>query len=220
MNSFFKAVGWIAVLVWVGRMVAQHLDTPEVVQPIVVHQAAVSTSASDIPELPDSPNVGGSGPVQTEATADEDNRVMDDCFFMVSPEVKALIDKIKGCDIKHRIRKHDSSALAIIPAQGYKDGMAGVFKAFRLHINQNMEVACDDHHLYNADPQPGCMITVYVSRVRASGKYSDLAGWRASWFRGINEKSFHPASGFANYLSAGDVQMLNFGGFVDAEDRP
>ena len=52
--------------------------------------------------------------------------------------------------ITTRLERHDSSVLSFIPATGYKDGVAGVFRDYRLHINNNGEL----YYQYNAIPEP------------------------------------------------------------------
>lgn len=141
------------------------------------------------------------------------------CYGDVSPKLRSLIDDIHACDLENALGNHDSSALKIIPARGYKNGVAGVFKKYRLHVNQNVDVTCRD------EPWPdtgaaGCKVGIYVSRARASNKYSDLAGWTAVWFRGVNDSSFRPVSSFAEHISSVNDSILRVGGFMDVSDRP
>jgi len=149
------------------------------------------------------------------ATVDEGSG----CYGDVSPKLRSLIDDIHACDLENALGNHDSSALKIIPARGYKNGVAGVFKKYRLHVNQNVDVTCRD------EPWPdtgaaGCKVGVYVSRARASNKYSDLAGWTAVWFRGVNDSSFRPVSPFAEHISSVNDSILRVGGLMDVSDRP
>ena len=142
-----------------------------------------------------------------------------ECYSGVSPKLRALIDDIHACALENALGNHDSSALKIIPARGYKNGVAGVFKKYRLHVNQNADVSCRD------EPWPdtgaaGCKVGFYVSRIRASNKYSDLAGWTAVWFRGVNDASFRPVSPFAEHISTVNDSILRVGGLMDMSDRP
>lgn len=149
------------------------------------------------------------------ATVEEDSQ----CYSGVSSKLRSLIDDIHACDLESALGNHDSSALKIIPARGYKNGVAGVFKKYRLHVNQNVDVTCRD------EPWPdtgvaGCKVGIYVSRIRASNKYSDLAGWTAVWFRGVSDSSFRPVSPFAEHISTVNDSMLRIGGLMDVSDRP
>ncbi|MBD9459164.1 hypothetical protein IB241_15890 [Pseudomonas sp. PDM05] len=149
------------------------------------------------------------------ATADEGS----ECYSDVSPKLRSLIDDIRACEVENALGNHDSSALKIIPARGYKNGAAGVFKKYRLHVNQNADVTCRD------EPWPdtgaaGCKVGVYVSRIRASNQYSDSAGWTAVWFRGVNDSSFRPVSPFAEHISTVNDSILRVGGLMDVSDRP
>jgi hypothetical protein len=152
---------------------------------------------------------------ESQVTVDEGS----DCYSGVSPKLRSLIDDIHACDLENALGNHDSSALKIIPARGYKNGVAGVFKKYRLHVNQNVGVTCRD------EPWPdtgaaGCKVGIYVSRIRASNKYTDLAGWTAVWFRGVNDSSFRPVSPFAEHISTVNDSILRAGGLMDVSDRP
>lgn len=141
------------------------------------------------------------------------------CYRDVSPELRSLIDEIKACDLENALGKHDSSVLSIIPAKGFKHGVADVFRKYRLHVNQNVSVNCQDQPWPDTGAS-GCKIGIYVSRIRASNKYSDLAGWSAVWFRGVNDAYFKPVSQFAEHISNANDSKLRVGGFMDVSDRP
>lgn len=141
------------------------------------------------------------------------------CYSDVSPKLRSLIDEIRACDIENALGRHDSSVLSIIPAKGFKHGVADVFRKYRLHVNQNVSVNCQDQPWPDTGAS-GCKIGIYVSRIRSSNKYSDLAGWSAVWFRGVDDATFKPMSQFAEHISNANDSMLRVGGFMDVSDRP
>lgn len=161
-----------------------------------------------------------------DLTSDEpDNEVEDPevagyrCYTDVSPKLRSLIDEIKACDLENALGRHDSSVLSIIPAKGFKHGVSDVFKKYHLHVNSNVSVSCQDQP-WPDTKSPGCKIGIYVSRIRASNQYSDLAGWSAVWFRGVDDATFKPVSQFAEHISSANDSMLRVGGFMDVSDRP
>jgi hypothetical protein len=155
-----------------------------------------------------------------DENADSDELISYQCYNFASPELGALIMNIKACDAEDQLLGHNPAPLKMIPAKGFKDGVAGVFKKFSLHVNKNAEIACNDHIQLPNVSGGGCLLTVYVSRRRANNSYSELAGWPAIWFRGVQEPEFRPMNKVAQYLSTADQEFLKKGGIVDIGDRP
>lgn len=207
--GFLKLCGWIgfgALVIHFVSAMSEPSDPP----------AAVITTASPAQAIASIDVVRDSG----DADNAEDEEVSYQCYSSVSEPLGALIMEIKACDVEDALLGRDIRALSILPANGFKDGVAGVFKKHQLHINQNAEVMCSDHPAPTISKTPGCSISIYVSRVRASGKYSDLAGWQAIWFRSVGEKTFTPINKVAGYLTKAEPWFLKSGGMLDNEDRP
>jgi hypothetical protein len=133
----------------------------------------------------------------------------------VQSKVDVLATKVNIERIDEGVAKHDASVLAVIPSKGFKDGVSGVFKKFNLYITSNASAWCRT----DMKMGPGCEIEIYFSRKRASGQYSDLAGFHAIWFRGIDDKTFKPINGGASRLTITD-NFLQLGGPIDTQDRP
>ena len=121
--------------------------------------------------------------------------------------------------INARLERHDSSVLSIIPSKDYKSGVAGVFKAYRLHVGNNGEIYYRDTAIPEKRIPKGYYISIFVSRIRTSGQYSDLAGFHAVWFKGEDDRDFRPFNGWARRISDHD-SWLNFGSPIDTMDRP
>ncbi|MNJ34590.1 hypothetical protein D3C77_293090 [compost metagenome] len=214
MQFFMKLMGCIGIVFAISQGVTRCSGGNEKAR------VAVKYVVNETPQTGDLQTKENSAPdsllgEESLATVEEDS----ECYSGVSPKLRSLIDDIHACDLENALGNHDSSALKIIPARGYKNGVAGVFKKYRLHVNQNVDVTCRD------EPWPdtgaaGCKVGVYVSRIRASNKYSDLAGWTAVWFRGVNDSSFKPVSPFAEHISTVNDSILRAGGLMDVSDRP
>ncbi|MEE4889728.1 hypothetical protein V2K64_13275 [Pseudomonas alliivorans] len=211
MQFLMKLAGIVGFIIVVGNSITRCSDDGDV--------SRIAAADVPAPVVSDAPVYAAVSPDITEAlpvTAEEEN----DCYTDVSPPLRALINDIGACDLEAALRGHSSSVLSVIPAKGFKEGVAGVFKRYHLHVNQNADVECSDLPLVKIDPRPGCVILIYVSRVRDSGTYSELAGLSASWFRGVGDSTFKPISPFAEHLSTSNDSMLKVGGFMEALDRP
>lgn len=211
MQFLMKLAGIVGFIIVVGNSITRCSDDED----------ASRIKAADVaaPVVTDAPVYTAVSHDMTEAmpvTPEEES----DCYADVSPALRALINDIGACDLETALRRHNSSVLSVIPAKGFKEGVAGVFKKYHLHVNQNADVECSDLPLVKIDPRPGCVILIHVSRVRDSGKYSELAGWSALWFRGVGDAAFKPISPFAEHLSTSNDSMLKVGGFMEASDRP
>jgi hypothetical protein len=125
--------------------------------------------------------------------------------------------------INAQLARHDASVLSIIPANGYKDGLAGVFRDYHLHIGNNGWIAYLEEAIPEKNLGKGYHLVIYVSRIRPSGQYSDLAGFRASWFKADGAAMFvplnNPLNRWAQHLSDHD-EWLRVGGPLDTMDRP
>lgn len=203
--SMFKLLGWVG---FVAAVVLFWPNDPEPTQP--TETVASQVTSGSVAAKVDASDVSGSS----------DDDVMYQCYFRASKELGALILAIKACDRENALLDHDVSALAILPAPGFKDGVAGVFRKHRLHINLNSEVLCSDRPSGAFAPTAGCYVSIYVSRERPSGKYSDLAGWHAIWFRGLKDHQFRPMNNVAEYLTSEDESFLRKGGMLEIADRP
>jgi hypothetical protein len=125
---------------------------------------------------------------------------------------KLNIDRVDAA-----IKRHQSSALAILPAK--RGTVADVFRQRHLQIAENGEAWCGRIPFGQSDLRAGCVIEVYVSRKRASGRYSALAGVHAIWFKSIHDNSFVPVNDWAQHVSDND-EWLRPGGWLDSADRP
>lgn len=118
--------------------------------------------------------------------------------------------------IEAKVYKHDSSAFSTIPSA--VGSVADIFRQNSLVITNNSDVGCYPIALKPLQ-EPGCLISVFVSRKRNSGKYSDLAGFHAVWARGLSDKNFKPANGWAEHITNAD-SWIQPGGLIDTGDRP
>ena len=135
----------------------------------------------------------------------------------VDEDIDHLSRQLNIDRIESKLARHDASALAIIPASNGKT-VANVFKKNHLAIANNSDVGCYSVALKPLN-SPGCLISIYVTRKKSSGKYSDLTGVHAIWARGLKDKNFHPANAWAEHVTQAD-SWIQPGGMLDMSDRP
>ena len=120
--------------------------------------------------------------------------------------------------LNKRLDRHDRTALSSIPARGYKDGVAGVFRDHRLYVNTNSEIYFRNVAMPEKNVSAGYYFSLYVTRIRKSGKYDPLDGFHAQWFKGKGDTSFAPMNEWARHVSGHDA-WLEPGGPVDQLNR-
>ncbi|MYM32645.1 hypothetical protein GTP58_30365 [Duganella sp. CY15W] len=139
--------------------------------------------------------------------------------YVLSPEVEKLGESIDIDKINRAIDRHDVSVLAVVPVPGQDKNLARLFKRHNLVIANNGEALCEQAVKFDGLERAGCSISIFVSRKRGNGKYSDLAGFHATWFRGTHDKAFKPANGWAEHITYAD-EWIALGGMIDRMDRP
>lgn len=136
-----------------------------------------------------------------------------------TPQIENFEKKMKIDKLSSGVWKHKSAVLSVIPVDGMEKNLANVSEKYNLYITNNGQVSCSDFVKTERYKGSGCVLSIYVSRRRASGNYSDLAGFHAMWFMGINETHFRPANGGADQIAMTGA-MIQRGGLIDTHDRP
>lgn len=116
--------------------------------------------------------------------------------------------------INARLEQHNPSDLSTIPARGYKNGVAGVFKDYRLHANVNSEIFFRGAAIPEKGFPIGYYFSIYVTRKNSSGRYDELDGIHAQWFRAEGQSTFVPWNSWAQHISDHD-SWLDPGGPID-----
>lgn len=159
------------------------------------------------------------GHTAQSSKADVENSATDESWTL-SPQIEKLGSDLKIDDISLGLVHHDVSVLSAVPVPGPDKDLAHLFKRRKLVIAQNGEASCLQRVTVHGKDRPGCLISIYVSRKRANGKYSDLAGMHAIWFRGLTDNAFKPANGWAERITLDEVAWIGPGGRIDQVDRP
>jgi hypothetical protein len=110
------------------------------------------------------------------------------------------------------LSQSDPKVLSMLPASGFKQGVAGFFKKYHLYVVPGSESTwCIDVQMGNAEP--GCYIEFYFTR-RAEG-FKPLTvdgapcGKLGQWYMEPNGKSYVPKSGAAMSMAEGMAQWVN-----------
>lgn len=119
--------------------------------------------------------------------------------------------------LNKRLEHHDRSVLSVIPAMGYRDGVAGVLRDNRLYVNANSEIYFRAVPLPDKNQPVGYYFSLFVCRVHKSNHYEILDGVHAVWFRVKDQSSFVPWNAWAQHVSDHD-SWIRSGGPIDEMD--
>lgn len=139
--------------------------------------------------------------------------------FKISPRTEKFGDQIGMDKLGVGIIRRDVGVLSVIPVPGRDRTLANLFKRQHLVIAKNADSGCAEDNKFELAGGPGCYVIIFVSRQRANGQYSDLAGFRSIWFRGLKDSSFRPANHWAQHISKDD-SWIQSGSIIDQQDRP
>lgn len=89
----------------------------------------------------------------------------------------ALRERMKISVMNQGIQRGDPSVLSSLPAKGYKDGLTGFMREFRLYPNPNYSFTqCGEDVLWrNAQAKPGCIVSIRLASKNADGSFKDQA---------------------------------------------
>ncbi len=93
-----------------------------------------------------------------------------------------------------------------------------MFRDYHFRINDGW-IAYLEEAIPEKNLGKGYHLVIYASRIRPSGQYSELAGFRAEWFKADGAAMFVPHNSRAQHLSDHD-EWLRPGGMLDLGDRP
>lgn len=119
--------------------------------------------------------------------------------------------------LNERLDRHDRSVLSMIPAKGYRDGVAGVLRDYRLYVNVNSEIYFRGVPVPDKNLPVGYYFSLFICRVHKSNHYDELDGVHAVWFRARAQSSFVPWNEWAQHISDHD-SWIKVGGPIDETD--
>lgn len=122
--------------------------------------------------------------------------------------IDQLAERIHLSKIDAGLRKGDRNVLSVLPAKGYKNGLAGLMKKYDVYPNPEYSFAMCPAYLENG--KEVCVISIKLATKTAGGQYQDH-GFRIDYAIAPGSKQFAAGdSHYAKHLIAGD-------GFVEYE---
>lgn len=101
-------------------------------------------------------------------------------------------------ELEARLKRNDPQALALFPAKGFPDGVAGLFRNNELVVVPGSERAwCQDQK--RGALGPGCYVELMINRkgMNSSARDGKLCGLPARWYRSRGAKAYSPTPGSA-----------------------
>jgi hypothetical protein len=100
--------------------------------------------------------------------------------------------------LEAKLRKSDPATLAMFPAKGFKDGVAGFLRRYGLYVAPDSEQAwCQDGQ--RGALRPGCYVVAFLQAKGFKAKNSDGAfcGSPARWYKAPGSNTYIPVPGWA-----------------------
>ena len=109
------------------------------------------------------------------------------------------------------LARSDPSALALLPAKGYREGAAGFFAAHELHVVPGTERAWCTPNAHGV-LLPGCYVEfVFQGRNRPQRKWDgEACGCIGRWFKPPGETSYRPTKGayYSQAIAEDDAEIV------------
>ena len=131
------------------------------------------------------------------------------CFLVALLAVPRALAYSQDRDLELALRRSDAATLARLPAKGYKDGVAGFFRAYRLYVVPHSERAwCQQQS--RGVLEPGCYVEFYFQmKGRKSGTglpCAMLGRWRQA--PGAKAYAATPGAFYAAAIANGDWETV------------
>ena len=123
--------------------------------------------------------------------------------------------------LESALRKSAPTALALLPARGFRDGAAGFFRTHELYVVPESERAwCQDRD--RAVLKPGCYIEFFFQGKgrRARSSNGDFCGLLGRWYKAPGAKRYVPTAGafYSQAIANDDSEAIESA--VYDESRP
>ena len=119
---------------------------------------------------------------------------------------------IENEQLERRLRKNEAAVLALFPAKGFSDGLAGYMRQHKLFVVPDSEQAwCQD--VQRGRLASGCYVIFFLQIRGLPPKSSEggLCGAPVRWFKAIGSKSYVPLPGWAFLalpISNGEIELV------------
>jgi hypothetical protein len=131
------------------------------------------------------------------------------CFAELSQA--AVVDDER---LAAKLRKGDPATLAMFPAAGFRDGVAGFVKRYGLYVVPDGEEAwCQD--TLRGRLEPGCYVIAYLQLKgsKPADSNGNFCGAPARWYKAPGSSAYVPISwwpGLASAIARGDAALVLF----------
>ena len=131
------------------------------------------------------------------------------CFAQLSQA--AVVDDAR---LAAKLRKGDHATLAMFPAAGFRDGVAGFLNTYGLYVVPDGEEAwCQD--TLRGRLEPGCYVIAYLQLKgsKPADKEGNFCGVPARWYKATGSNSYVPIPswpGLAAPIAKGNSALVLF----------
>ena len=119
----------------------------------------------------------------------------------------------QDAQLERELGSSDPKALALFPAEGFKDGVAGFFGTHALYVVPGSQRAwCTDRA--HGVLKPGCYVELFIQGegIKSRNSQGDPCGSIGRWYRAPGTKRYVPTPGsfIANAMASGEGNQVEF----------
>jgi hypothetical protein len=130
--------------------------------------------------------------------------------FAIVPDAAAYT---QNTQLERELGNSDPRALALLPAQGFKDGAAGFFRAHSLYVVPDSQRAWCSEYIRGV-LKPGCYIELFMQGegIKPRNSHGDPCGAIGRWYKAPGSSNYVPTSGtfISNAMANGDWDSVVF----------
>lgn len=119
----------------------------------------------------------------------------------------------QNSELERELENSDSSALALFPAAGFKDGVAGFFRTHALYVVPGSQRAWCAENAHGVLKR-GCYVELYIQGdgLKPTDSKGDPCGAVGRWHLAPGSKHYTPTPGsfIANAMARGDWERVEF----------
>ena len=143
-------------------------------------------------------------------------------FFLLCFVTAAAQAYTQDKKLENELQRNDSRALALLPAEGFKNGAAGLFRRHALYVVPDSQRAwCTDHP--HGVLKPGCYIEFFVQGegLEARDQHREPCGHLGRWFRAPGAKRYAPTPGpfMSRAIANGDWEQIELAVYREPDAR-
>jgi hypothetical protein len=113
--------------------------------------------------------------------------------------------------LERALGRSDPSALALLPAKGFKDGAAGFFRAHALYVVPDSPMAWCSENTHGV-LKPGCYVELFIQGwgMKSTNARGEPCGNLGRWYRAPRSRIYAPTLGpfISNAIANGDWERV------------